>query len=370
MNMMSAWFLFQGVLFMGIAFFSMGFVNIWKKIARLFNLVDHPGARKIHAAPVPYLGGASIFFAVWGILVAGMIFMYYGSEMVDYLNRYPFRYLANIEIVRREIAGLFIGSLIIFLVGLVDDWRKLSPLQKILGQCIAALVVFFFDIRITFFLPSPWMHLLLTVFWVVLITNTFNLLDNMNGLSSGVAVIVSFFLWVIAVLTHQFLISILLVIFGASVLGFWFHNFRRGSIFLGDAGSLFLGFFLSIIVVLQTFAVRQEHPWLVFFLPFSIFALPLYDTLSVVFIRLKKGASPFQGDKNHFSHRLVNLGLSREGAVCFIYLVCIMTGFTSLAFLASQTLALHLLFILQLALLFVIISILEYLGRKNSNGNT
>lgn len=367
---MNSWFIFQGLLFISIVLFSLLFVSFWKKLAFLINLVDHPGHRKIHSFPIPYLGGAAIFFTLWGVLGTGLFFIRFVFPGFPLYDQYPFQYLSNIPVIGPQILGLFLGSLTIFAVGLLDDWRNLSPWQKILGQCCAALIVFLFGIRITFFLPYTWMHLILTVFWIVLITNTFNLLDNMNGLSSGVAATACVFLWVIAMLTGQYLISLQLLIFAAAILGFWAHNFYRGSIFMGDAGSLFLGFYLSVIVILQTFAVRQENPWLVFFLPFAVFSVPLYDTISVVFIRLKKGCSPFQADKNHFSHRLVNLGLSQRGAVYFIYLVCFMTGLTSLAFLTTSSLYLHLLFTLHLALLFVIISILEYLGGKNINGNS
>ncbi len=345
-----------------ISYFS---IPIFKKLAFKFDIIDKPNFRKIHKNPTPYLGGAGIYISFWSTLFLGYIsilFINFYSTLLDYRT---FSLLTNTLFLLKPVWIIFITSTVIFIIGLVDDKYNLSPYMKLFFEVIAGILLFLGDIKITVFIPYKIAHLILTVMWVIFITNAFNLLDNMNGLSSGVGIICSFFLFVISIITGQYLIALLLLVFMASIFGFWIHNFFYGSIFMGDAGSLFIGFLLSVISILETFKIENAYPYLPIFLPLIIFSVPIYDTLSVIIIRLKRGTSIFKADRNHFSHRLVNLGFSKKGAVLFIYLFCILSGISSLFLTYSKSWWQNLLVFVQILIFFTIIAILEKLGYKN-----
>lgn len=343
------------------SFFSVFFL---KKIALRVGLVDRPGDRKIHSKPIPYLGGAAIYFGFWGVLLIGYISLFFLSYFSRYIDSLAFSLFSNAASLNLQIWTIFITSTMIFILGLLDDYLSLSPAIKLLFEFVGASLLYFSGIRITLFIPIGWVQFLLTTGWIVLMTNSFNLLDNMNGLSSGVGMICTVFLAITGIMTGQYLITMLALIFACAILGFWIHNFYAGSIFMGDAGSLFIGFMVSVIVILETFSVNDSYPLLPIFLPVTIFAIPLYDTLSVICIRKRSGVSIFTADKNHFSHRLVDLGLSKRWAVIVIMLFCVMTGISSLLLLESNSWRVNLLIFLQVTLCFVLVSVLEFYGRK------
>jgi UDP-GlcNAc:undecaprenyl-phosphate GlcNAc-1-phosphate transferase len=210
--------------------------------------------------------------------------------------------------------------------------------------------------------PAKW---ILTAIWIVGITNAFNLLDNMDGLCSGVAIIASTILMVLCLQSGELFVTAFIILLIGSLSGFWIYNFKPAKIFLGDSGSLLIGYFLSIITILPTFydGHKENAHVLSIFMPIIILAIPIFDTMSVMLIRFKNKKPFFQGDKNHFSHRLVSLGLSQQQAVLMIYLVCLSTGISTLLLLKLDVFGSSILFV-QVIFIFLIIAILENAGRK------
>jgi UDP-GlcNAc:undecaprenyl-phosphate/decaprenyl-phosphate GlcNAc-1-phosphate transferase len=203
---------------------------------------------------------------------------------------------------------------------------------KVAGQVLAALVIVAADVR-TSFMPFEWMNTLVTVLWVVGVTNAFNLLDNMDGLSAGVAFVASGTLLINAWLLGEFFISLLLVAFMGSLLGFLVYNWSPASIFLGDCGSLFIGYVMASLTLLERYVSHASSYYFAVLMPVLVLAVPLLDTATVMVIRIREGRPIYVGDSRHLSHRLVSLGLTQRGAVLVIYLItfCLGLGAVSLA---------------------------------------
>lgn len=296
-----------------------------RRAAPRWGWVDHPGERKIHTNPIPVAGGVAIvatFYALLGVHLLGLP-LARGLDL-EWINQQIFDFLGDQHLWK--LAGIFTGGLLIFALGLIDDLRALRPEVKLAGQIVAALVLVFCGIRLNVFIEVPWITIPLTVFWVVLITNSMNLLDNMDGLAGGVAVIagMSFFLCILQ--SGQTFVCVLLMIFTGAVAGFLYHNLSPAKIFMGDAGAMFCGYMLATVAVLTTFYTEDTPSRLAVFAPILALSVPLFDTLSVMYIRWRKGESIMKGDKRHFSHRLVRFGLTRPQAVEFIYIVAVING--------------------------------------------
>jgi UDP-GlcNAc:undecaprenyl-phosphate GlcNAc-1-phosphate transferase len=192
---------------------------------------------------------------------------------------------------------------------------------------VAGAVVYGQNLQFTMFIQLPWLTSILSVLWIVLLINSFNMLDNMDGLSAGVATIVCGMLSLMLFMTSEetrgqpqlFVAAMLLALFGG-LIGFLRYNWPPATIFMGDAGSYFVGYWIAVSTLLATYVdARGTTPHSVL-APLCLLAIPIYDTLSVVYLRLREGRSPFQADKRHFSHRLVDMGLSKEQAVVAIHL--------------------------------------------------
>ncbi len=224
------------------------------------------------------------------------------------------------------------------LVGLVDDRFGLGWQLRLGLQCVVATVcVLWQGWRLTAFIDVPWITWGLSVIWIVGLINSFNMLDNMDGLSAGVAAIAATMLAAVLLVTPDaqtrqpqlFVAGFLLVIVGA-LLGFLWHNRPPARIFMGDAGSYFVGFCIAVTTLLATYTEYQGTRQHAVLAPLCVMAVPLYDMISVIWIRLREGRSPFQADKSHFSHRLVDLGLTKGQAVLTIYLTTATCGLGAL----------------------------------------
>jgi UDP-GlcNAc:undecaprenyl-phosphate GlcNAc-1-phosphate transferase len=215
---------------------------------------------------------------------------------------------------------------VIFLVGLVDDVRHLNPGVKLFGQIVAGLVLVLSGIRLELFIPNALIGGILTIFWIVLMTNSMNLLDNMDGLAAGVAAIAAgiFFLSVAPI--GQTFTSVMFLMVAGTMVGFLFYNFKPATIFMGDAGSMLCGYMLASLAVLGTFYTPSSPTRVAVVTPVLALGVPLFDTLGVIYIRMKNRESIIRGDKRHFSHRLVDAGMSQKEAVIFIYLVAAVVG--------------------------------------------
>ncbi len=281
---------------------SLALTPLCRRLAIVLGVLDRPGERKIHGESVPMLGGVAIASAcAISILVTGP------SDRV----------LTRI---------LLAGGLIV-LLGIHEDRNPKGGLRwwiRMLLEAVLALVVIEGGIRVGF-LASAWVALPFAVLWIVGITNAFNLLDNMNGLSAGVATIASLTFGVLAARyvgagPEQLATATAAAALAGACLGFLPSNFRS-RIFMGDGGSLFVGFTLSCLAVLGSWVGPTIHATII--IPPLVLAYPIFDTTLVFFLRLREGRSPVVGGRDHSSHRLVRLGLGRVETVSLIYLFCL-----------------------------------------------
>jgi len=282
------------------------FTPIALSIARRLKLFDIPKPGKAHKSPVPFLGGAAIVAAFAAIVL--------GASLI----RPPKSGLSDLAAV----LGI---ALVLSAMGLIDDIRGLGPWLRLAVEAGAGVGVWALGTR-AHLLSSP-LGVLVTVAWVVGVTNAFNLLDNMDGLSAGVAAIAGGFLFVAAFLNGQFLVASLAMALAGCAFGFLRHNFHPARIYMGDAGSLFLGFLIAALSLqLRTHSATRMH----FVIPFLILGVPLFDTSLVTITRLSHRRSPFDGGQDHVSHRLVRLGIPVRGAVIIIYAGGVVLGWLAL----------------------------------------
>jgi UDP-GlcNAc:undecaprenyl-phosphate GlcNAc-1-phosphate transferase len=214
---------------------------------------------------------------------------------------------------------------------------------------------------------------LLTTAWFVVIVNSFNFLDNMDGLSPGIGLITSM-IFAIMMLTRpddpRWLVAGFFLILSGSLIGFLCHNWSPARIFMGDAGSYFLGFTTACMSVLGTYYTEGDHQRHAILAPFCVLAVPLYDICSVIFLRLREGRSPFQADKRHFSHRLVAMGLSKVQAVLTVHLATLTTGLGGLLLMQVTTWRAALLIVAMVGCVIMIIAVLESAERPGQNKGT
>jgi len=294
-----------------------------RRVALRIGFVDRPGGHKSHRAPMPYGGGAAIFVAAWAAigLTLAAAYLIPESWTVAHFGELARAYLGGIRTRTQQTLVLLTGGLVLHVLGLVDDKWPLPPWRKLL--LIVAVAVFVAAegrIRIAEFAGVP-ASVALTTIWFVVIINSLNFLDNMDGLSAGIGTICLAGFAVCGLMAGQVLVPALACVFLGAVAGFLIFNFPPARIFMGDGGSLVVGYMLATVSVLTTY-YQSGHgaPPYALAIPLVILAVPLYDFTSVVVIRLLEGRNPMKGDQRHFSHRLVDRGLDRRQAVLTIYL--------------------------------------------------
>ena len=348
---------------------SLVLVPLAKKLAIRWNIHDQPGERKIHITPKPYLGGVAIFFSFILVLLVNLILFlllkdhaYIQSNFSFLVDQYPL--LIN---VWPKLAAILIGATIIVAVGVMDDINStlISPKLKLIFQTVAAIIPVCFGTSISFF-PFDWMDWVISIFWIVLITNSFNLLDNMDGLSSGVAIVSAIIFLLLAAYQGQFFMALILSIYIGSIFGFLKYNYYPSSIFMGDAGSLFLGYILASLTIEASYVTAESSSLLPALMPVIILSIPLFDTISVIIIRIKEHRPIYVGDKRHLSHRLVDMGFSPRSAVNTIYLLTFAIGLAAFL-LPYLSIKLSILVFVQVIILLIIISILMFVGKRNKN---
>jgi UDP-GlcNAc:undecaprenyl-phosphate GlcNAc-1-phosphate transferase len=301
-----------------------------RRVAARLGFVDRPGGRRQHAAPTPKGGGVAIVLASCLLIL--------GSAAAAYLwerdpSALPLLAELHADVVRAaETLPLILyvlgGGLALAFFGLWDDLRPMRPLQKLAIQVvIATVIVITSGMRISAFIPADWIQVLITVLWIVVLTNSFNLLDNMDGLSGTMAFICGGALLILALQTMQFFVAGFVLALMGAVLGFLFFNFPPATIFMGDMGSMFIGYMLATATVLTTFVNGgRMNPLFPLLVPLIIFAVPLYDTVSVLAIRLHHKRPVMIGDWNHFSHRLHRLGMSQRRVLLTVGLITVATS--------------------------------------------
>lgn len=300
------------VIFMGALVLSVLATPMAKRVARRYSVMDAPSARKVHASPVPLLGGVAIYLGVLGSLLL----------------------FGHLQYVQQS-ATILGGATFMSLLGAWDDKWGMPPLVKLLGQIAGASLLFFTGVSVEF-LHNDWLNFALTIAWVVTITNAINLMDNMDGLAGGVAAVSSVFFFLLATLTNQNLVAPLAVVLLGACVGFLYFNFNTASIFMGDTGSLFLGFLLAAVGIKLRFPDNFDIvTWMV---PVLVLGVPIFDTMLVTFSRIRRRIPITRGGKDHISHRLVSLGLTRREAVMSLYLVQGALGIAALVVMQADLL--------------------------------
>jgi UDP-GlcNAc:undecaprenyl-phosphate/decaprenyl-phosphate GlcNAc-1-phosphate transferase len=303
-----------------------------------FGIIDRPGERKSHEIPVPRIGGIAIVTSL--ILVVGgslLLIPHLQNSWVSRIFPTSIQALSQYPLIRNKLWALFAGILLVAVLGFWDDIKgtDFSPYIKLAGQTIAAAILVASGISVDLFSPVPWLGVLVSIVWLVGITNSFNLLDNMDGLSSGIALICSAIFLILVMLKGEFFIALLLSALIGSILGFYQFNMRGGFIFMGDSGSLVLGYMLGAVAIMARYVNSSELSLLPVLSPLIILGLPLFDTFSVIIIRWRENRPIFMGDQMHLSHRLVRMGMSRRQAVLFNYLIAFTIAINSLLMLNS-----------------------------------
>jgi UDP-GlcNAc:undecaprenyl-phosphate/decaprenyl-phosphate GlcNAc-1-phosphate transferase len=300
--------------------------------AQRLGLLDRPNARKVHTNPTPLGGGIGIWLGVVAVFAAGTLATVVLSKNPTlgdaWLPESMTVYLPGLVSRIGSIWFLILAGTVLMVLGLLDDrygldWRLRLAIE--LG--VASAVVYGQHLQLTAYINVPWLTSILSVFWIVMLINAFNMLDNMDALSGGVASIICAMLSIMLVTTPEseigqpqwFVAAMMMTLLG-SLLGFLNHNRPPAKIFMGDAGSYFVGYWIAIGTLLSTYpGARGDTPHAVL-APLCLLAIPLYDMVSVIWIRVREGRSPFQADKKHFSHRLVELGMTKTQAVATILL--------------------------------------------------
>lgn len=305
---------------------------LMRRFAPRWGLVDHPQARKLHVVAMPLGGGLGIACGVLVPLAVGQAVVWllsHGLIPSDWLPPELARHLAGFAFRSGQMWSIAAAGLVISALGLIDDISALRWQPKLAVQFAVAGGLVAGGVQATLLVDVPWIGWGVTVVWIVVLTNAFNFLDNMDGLSGGIGLIASV-IFAVMMLTgtgqpHLFVAGFLLLLAGA-LAGFLFHNWPPAKIFMGDTGSCLIGLWLGCMTVVGTFYDYGRTGTHVILAPLCVLAVPLYDFCSVVLIRLSQGRSPFHADKCHFSHRLVELGMSRAQAVMTIHLITLTTG--------------------------------------------
>ncbi|RMG58026.1 MAG: undecaprenyl/decaprenyl-phosphate alpha-N-acetylglucosaminyl 1-phosphate transferase [Deltaproteobacteria bacterium] len=317
-----------------LAFASAFFVSYYttpvaREAAVRCGVVDRPdGKLKNHDRVVPYFGGLAIYLA---FLV--------GISLT-------FEFTA-------EVLAILLGGSIVVLVGLIDDLGRISPGAKLAGEGIAILVLLKSGVMVkVIYLGFP-LQVAVTVFWMLLLTNAFNIIDIMDGLSAGIGGIGALFMFVVSVMNGNAPIAVLSAALAGALFGFLPHNFSPASIFMGDAGSLLVGYLLGAFSIMGKYMTKNHMGFIV---PAVIFGIPLFDTLFVSWIRFMRGESIFRGSRDHFALRLRKWRLSVRQTVLVSYGAAIVCGLFGLGIMTSELRTASILLIVN-SFLFIVVAL-------------
>lgn len=318
---------------------SIVFTLIIKKIALKLRVVDVPeDKRKLHGGPVPLLGGIAIYISFWLVLLFLILHPVYG-----------------VEIFQSKLIGVFLASTVLIIMGIVDDIKQLSPTIRLVITAAAVILAISFGIGLdkvtnpfnngvinlnNFFILAD----VLIFFWLMGMMYTTKILDGLDGLVSGIVTIGAFMILFLTSTTKYFQpnVGLLSAIFAGSCLGFLFFNFHPAKIFLGEGGSLFMGFILGVLAIIGGGKLATA---------LLVMAIPILDVIRVVVVRIRRGQSIFKGDREHLHFRLVDSGFSHRQAVFILYAMATIFGITTLFLQSSQKLiALATLVLLMLVL--------------------
>ena len=290
---------------------------LFRSIARKLKIMDYPGGRKLQANPVAYLGGLAIITPI----TLGSFLLFFTSVTID--------------LKQQLYLGLILPALAIAIVGLLDDIYQLPPWPRFISQSavgvITSFILYLSGSGVEIF-DNQLLNSSATILWVVTIINALNFIDNMDGLATSISMVASLALFILSYINNQYLVAALSLAIFASCLGFLFWNKKPASIYLGDAGSLYLGFLLAAISI--RIDLDNDSAPIRALVLILILAIPIIDTTQVVVSRIAKGKSPFEGGRDHISHLLLNRGLSQR-SVLFILTTSAILFATVAIFLAE-----------------------------------
>ncbi|MBA2524820.1 MAG: hypothetical protein H0V18_03410 [Pyrinomonadaceae bacterium] len=275
-----------------------------RAVARRLGMVAKPKTDRWHKQPTAMLGG----MAIWAAVVI---------SYVTFIPKTPIGW------------RIIIASTFLFFVGLVDDVIHTKPYQKLIGQIMGAAFIIYYGLTLPWTSSLP-LNMALTIFWLIGITNALNLLDNMDGLAAGISVIASCFLGLSFLHTGQQIEALMVLTFAGALLGFLIYNSNPASIFMGDCGSLFVGFFLASTALVNVSGGRSRSFLPVLAVPILVLFIPIFDTTFVTVLRKISGRAASQGGRDHTSHRLVALGMSERHAVWMLYCFAALSGLLAL----------------------------------------
>jgi UDP-GlcNAc:undecaprenyl-phosphate GlcNAc-1-phosphate transferase len=304
------------VLLIVVSLTAFAITPVFRNIARKLKILDYPGGRKLQSNPVAYLGGLSIITPI----TLGSFLLLFTSLPID--------------LKQQLYLGLIIPALVIAFIGLLDDIYQLPPWPRFISQSavgvITSFMLYLSGAGVEVF-DNQLLNSFTTILWVVAIINSLNFIDNMDGLATSISIVASLAMFTLAYLNNQYLVAALSLAIFASCLGFLFWNKRPASIYLGDAGALYLGFLLAAISI--RIDLDNDSAPIRALVLILILAIPVIDTIQVVVSRILKGKSPFQGGRDHISHLLLNRGLSQR------VVLLILTTFAVLFAVAATILA-------------------------------
>lgn len=301
--------------------------------------MDAPDARKVHKKPIPRIGGLGIYAAFMVSMLTVMAFTDLSAD------------------VFHELVGLMVSGTMIVILGLIDDYTNLPAKVKLAGQIAAACVLVAFDVRIDFisdpfgdFLYLEVFAIPATIFWIVGLTNTVNLIDGLDGLAAGVATIAAVTIFLVALQQNFLLVAVLTAALAGAAIGFLYYNFNPARIFMGDTGSMFLGFMLAGISIIG--AVKSAAT-IALIVPILALGLPILDTTFAIVRRYRGGVPIFKPDKGHLHHRLLDLGFTQRQAVLLMYVISALLGLSAVALTeVSSTIAILIVCAVVAAVLF------------------
>lgn len=279
-------------------------------LAKKVGAMDAPDERKVHISPIPRMGGLAIY-------VAFMVAVFFTVDLTN------------------EIIGLLIGGTVILVVGIVDDLKNLPAKVKLAGQIIAAAVLVAFDIRIDWvsdpfgdMIYLEYLAIPVTLFWIVGLTNTVNLIDGLDGLAAGVSMIACITILLVALQQNYILVAVLMAALAGGSFGFLQYNFNPAKIFMGDTGSMFLGYILAGVSIIG--AVKSAAT-IALIVPIFALGLPILDTAFAIVRRYMSGKPIFKPDRGHLHHRLLDLGFTQKQAVLLMYVISGVLGLSAIA---------------------------------------
>ncbi len=357
--------LMGATLFFAAFLLSLVLTLVVRAVSLKAGFVARPRQDRFNIRTVPLGGGMAIFWTISIVILAGTVFVKYflAEGRVDFFDDsvtvHARGYLSKLP----DITIVVVAAALLHLIGLLDDVRGLGPILKLFCQFfIALLTVLAANIRVEFFIESEVITIMLSVVWIVLLMNVFNFLDNMDGCSAGIAVIVSVVLFTAAAISGQVFISGLALATAGTLMGFLVFNFPPAKIFMGDSGSLVVGFFVAVLTLRTTYFDQDVSTnYYSVLLPLVVLAVPLYDFISVTLLRLSQGKSPFVGDTQHFSHRIKRRGLTDTQTALTLYLATTCTAISGVVLYQVNSAGAILVFA-QTVMILLIIAILEMTG--------